>query len=260
MLNKIYKKTMWAIHFFAQRRGFNFAKQETFCFFDQATFFKKKQPKVIFDLGANYGGIIGKYHKEFPEATIYGFEPIASLYQQAVGYFLQIPQVKLFCKAITNYNGTIKFNVNASEDASSILESNIAPLTDSHKGVLTTVQTLEVPCIKIDNFCNENNISQIDILKMDIQGGELKALQGAENMLKNGKISLIYTEVWFVKGYKDQPLFDDIAAYLHKYAYKMFSLYNVTFNVTTGRIIYADAIFVQENFALENNIELSLQD
>lgn len=260
MLSKIRKKVLWAIYMFVQKRGYNITKKENFDFPDQAAFFKKEQPKIIFDLGANYGGVIGEYHTKFPQATIYGFEPIESLYKEAVGHFLQIPQVKLFCKAVTDYTGAIKFNINNSKDTSSIFESNLSNLTDAYKTVQTTIKILEVPCIKIDDFCHENHISQIDILKMDIQGGELKALQGAENMLKSGKISLIYTEVFFVKAYKEQPLFDDIAAYLHKLNYKMFSMYNVSFNGTTGRIFMADAIFVHESFALLNNIELSIKD
>jgi FkbM family methyltransferase len=260
MLNKIRRKILWEIYMFFQNRGYNISKKENFDFPDQVVFFKKQQPKVIFDLGANYGGMIGKYHKEFPQAAIYGFEPIESLYKQAIGHFKEISQVKLFCKAVTDYTGTIEFNINNSKDTSSIFESNLTNLTDSYKDVQTTVEKKEVPCIKIDDFCAENNIFQIDILKMDIQGGELKALQGAANMLKNGKISLIYTEVFFMKAYKEQPLFDDIAAYLHKHNYKMFSIYNVSFNGTTGRIFMADVIFVHENFAATNGIELSLKN
>ena len=38
-------------------------------------------------------------------------------------------------------------------------------------------------------------LADIDILKMDIQGGEFSALRGAENLLKEKRIKLIYLEI-----------------------------------------------------------------
>ena len=38
-------------------------------------------------------------------------------------------------------------------------------------------------------------MSAIDILKLDIQGGELMALRGAMRLLEAGNVSLIYTEL-----------------------------------------------------------------
>ena len=47
---------------------------------------------------------------------------------------------------------------------------------------------------KIDDYLAENQISYIDLLKLDIEGNELQALKGAEDSLKNGKIKAIQFE------------------------------------------------------------------
>lgn len=59
----------------------------------------------------------------------------------------------------------------------------------------------------------------IDILKMDIQGGELLALKGAQSLLEASRIRLLALEVEFKPLYKDQPLFWDICAYLYRFGY-----------------------------------------
>ncbi len=46
----------------------------------------------------------------------------------------------------------------------------------------------------IDNYCNENKIDRIDLLKLDVEGHELKILKGASQMLAENKISNIQVE------------------------------------------------------------------
>jgi FkbM family methyltransferase len=45
----------------------------------------------------------------------------------------------------------------------------------------------------IDNFCDSNNISKIDILKIDVEGNEINVIQGAIKKLNS--CSIIYVEV-----------------------------------------------------------------
>lgn len=46
-------------------------------------------------------------------------------------------------------------------------------------------------CITIDAFCEENGIERIDFMKMDVEGAEPDVLQGAEKLIKDGKIKKI---------------------------------------------------------------------
>ena len=47
----------------------------------------------------------------------------------------------------------------------------------------------------LDNFCSNINIDNIDVLKIDTEGNELNVLKGAEKLLSEGKIKLIYVEI-----------------------------------------------------------------
>ena len=52
-------------------------------------------------------------------------------------------------------------------------------------------KTFEVKTDTLDNYCEQNKIDNIDILKIDTEGSELEVLQGAKNMLKKTNIVLI---------------------------------------------------------------------
>lgn len=63
-------------------------------------------------------------------------------------------------------------------------------------------------------------------------------------MLTGAVIELIYTEVWFLPFYENQPLFGDISNFLTKFGYSLYGIYNAGFSGSTGRMTWADAIFV----------------
>lgn len=54
---------------------------------------------------------------------------------------------------------------------------------------------LKFPCIKLDSFAKEKNISFIDFLKIDVEGAEYKVLNGAGELLKEKRIKYLLFEV-----------------------------------------------------------------
>jgi hypothetical protein len=46
----------------------------------------------------------------------------------------------------------------------------------------------------LDGFCHENAIERIDLLKIDVEGGELDVLRGSRQMLEQRRIGLVYVE------------------------------------------------------------------
>lgn len=88
---------------------------------------------------------------------------------------------------------------------SSLYEPNIELLTkfqDLYRE--QTVNVIEVETTKLDDV----GIEDADLIKLDIQGAELLALQGGRELYK--KATLIDVEVEFLPIYKDQPLFSDV--------------------------------------------------
>ena len=53
------------------------------------------------------------------------------------------------------------------------------------------------------------------VLKIDVQGYELKVLEGSKNALKN--CIGVETEVEFIELYKDQPKFGEISSFMEEH-------------------------------------------
>ena len=52
-------------------------------------------------------------------------------------------------------------------------------------------KSFDVNSDTIDNFCKQEDIEFIDILKIDTEGSEIEVLQGAKNMLNKTNIILV---------------------------------------------------------------------
>jgi len=101
----------------------------------------------------------------------------------------------------------------------------------------------EVRAITLDDFCAREQIDAVPVLKLDIQGGELMALRGAESLLNRRAVDLIFTEVNFVPLYEGQAFFDDVYQFLKARDYSLYGLYGLAHG-TNGMLAWGDAIFI----------------
>ncbi|GIV38770.1 MAG: hypothetical protein KatS3mg033_0570 [Thermonema sp.] len=199
------------------------------------------QVHTIFDVGAYDGQTALLYASLFPKARVYAFEPFSDSFQKAAELAKQEARIEPYQLAVSSSNGKGMLNVNKFEATNSLLVSN--KIGNNIDELTHTIRTEEVKTTTLDAFCKNKDISFIDILKMDIQGGELEALKGAEELLKRQKIGLLYTEVEFVPIYKGQPLFSDIELYLRQFDYQLYRIMNM-YSDETGQLLWADAIFL----------------
>ena len=90
-------------------------------------------------------------------------------------------------RASSNTEGNEFLRINKSEGTNSLLKTSVNQ-DHPHAQFLETMQTTQVVTKKLDIlFPNET----VDIIKLDLQGGEYNALIGAQEMLSQGRIRLI---------------------------------------------------------------------
>ena len=137
---------------------------------------------ICMDIGANTG--LYSYFINFfePKTKLFVFEPDSSLIECIKLNLSKCENASINNIGIADYSGNLDLYLNEkSRQTNSFEWDAVSPFTDECKKVSVQVES-------IDNFCKKNNISNIDLLKIDVQGYEHKILKGAENMLKDLKI------------------------------------------------------------------------
>ena len=204
----------------------------------------RKNP-VIFDVGASEGSVVQLYKSIYPGASIHAFEPqpdsFAVLRKRVSGF----EEVSCNNMALSDVRGEATFYKTQNYASSSLLPSiRSESFVDEHT---TLAEKYNVELDTLDHYTESRSIETIDILKMDVQGNELNILKGGRELLKSGRIKVIYSEVWFIAAYDKQPFYEDIAIYLREFGYLPFGLYNMHWDLKQkGKNLWADAIFLKD--------------
>lgn len=196
-------------------------------FLDQQRLLAGSPVTVVFDVGANHGETVSAYRAFFPTATVHAFEPFPDVHRRLAARFATDRLVHAHQRAVTDAAGTRRLYVNDDPFTNSLLplDPASAPWTGEWDGGLRG--TVEVQAVTLDGFCAAEGLTAIDILKMDIQGGEAMALRGASGLLERGAVRLVYLEVLFAPFYDGQASFCDLTAILNKHGYRLYGLYNL---------------------------------
>jgi len=200
-------------------------------------------PRVIFDVGSQDGRTTVEYLEAFQNATLFSFEPEDANFQ-AASRTLQAygNRVRLYNVAVSERAGTSPLFINSHYGSHSLLPVGAQRFWGTYG---RTLATRNVETVSLDQVADANGIDHIDILKMDIQGGELAALRGAARLLESRSIDVIAIEVEFQELYRGQPLIWEIGALLHGYAYGMYGLFDCQYSSKNRNVLcWADAIFL----------------
>jgi FkbM family methyltransferase len=142
---------------------------------------------TILDIGGNIGQmalLFAKYANK-----VFTFEPIPAIADK-LERNIQLNKLEhkiiLSRIALSNSKGKIKFG--------------LPP--DSNRGTGSTILTeqskhnvIEVDATTLDEFIEQNTISGVDFIKMDIEGAELFALQGMQNLLSKEEKPILILEM-----------------------------------------------------------------
>ena len=200
-----------------------------------------KQSPVIVDGGAHRGGSVDAFSVYVPHAEFHCFEPDPILAKELKGLFAGKPNVRVIASALGQSSGHATFNINASRPTNSLL-----PVADGIQADLQAlcqvVEQVDVDVVSIDEYCKAQGIKQVDILKLDLQGYDYKALLGASLTLQN--VQVVQVEVLFAEIYQGCNLFPDILTLMRGHGFSLYTLCGIHYG-KNDELLWSDAIFVR---------------
>jgi FkbM family methyltransferase len=193
-----------------------------YLFDDIKSHLPKFRIKIIFDVGANTGQSARKYLNLFPEASLYCFEPVRSTFQKLQKNLHASRKRKI---------STFQMALGAAEATGQmVLEgrgSDMFFLLNTSQDVSvdggTRLESVKIETL--DNFCHRLDISHIDYLKIDTEGGDLDVLIGASRMLVEHRIDLIEVEAGMNPDNKRHVPFEKLKGFLEERKYFLFGVY-----------------------------------
>lgn len=155
--------------------------------------------RVIVDVGTHEGLSTFKAASLWPEATIFALEANPRAYVEMLKHIAEVnaKNIKTHYIAIGDHNGTAPFYLARGSNGKDISYEQGSSLLPRSPDLQQThpEPEIEVPCMILDDWCQLNNIEHIDILKLELEGFELQALQCSPNILK--KVKMIYIQSFF---------------------------------------------------------------
>ena len=127
--------------------------------------------KIVLDLGANNGLFIEKILRNGAE-KVYGFEPSPNALSNLMHRYGNNDKVTIVNKAVSNNSGKLTFHYHPENSTISAFDKNhITPHLPEHEIIACEVET-----IRLDEYCDSQNINEIDLIKIDVEGAEYSIL------------------------------------------------------------------------------------
>lgn len=154
----------------------------------------------ILDLGANFGlfGLISQVLK--PESNVILFEPLERNASRIRRNFqLNKLEANVVTMAVGNKEGSITFfDMDSEENTIGSIDKSFV---EKHEHS-TTIIPIEVPMTTIDNYVRDKRLTNVDLIKIDVEGADFQTIEGAISTLNSFKPNILIEITDDVSGQK----------------------------------------------------------
>jgi FkbM family methyltransferase len=172
---------------------------------------------TVFDIGANVGAYcvtIGNAHRG---ATVHAFEPItinASLIHVSL-HLNRLENVHVVQKCVSDQAGRVSFSLAADSAYSSMIDT----------GRKAEIRRFECEAVTLDAYCHEAGGISPDLLKIDVEGAELRVLQGAAGIFgAKNRPRLVLIELYNQNLRAFGTSIDEVCAWMTERGYRAYVL------------------------------------
>jgi FkbM family methyltransferase len=205
---------------------------------EHANFLETKKFNTIVDVGANKGqfSLLANYF--FPQSMIFAFEPLHEPFEIYKKIFDGNAKIKVYNVALSDSYEERVMHISGSDDSSSLLpiskiQTDLYPSTQE-------ISKINLRAYPLKDFLLPDSIKGPSLLKIDVQGFELKVLIGGEYLID--LFDYIFCELSFVRLYEGQELAAEVIEWLSSRGFSLSGVFNVAYDKVLGPL-QADFLF-----------------
>ena len=147
-----------------------------------------KPGQIVYDIGANIGFVTLLFARQTgPQGHVFAFEALpanVNRLRQSVELNRYQERVSVIQAAVQDHTGQAEFLVGPSDGMGKVQGS-------AGRDSIDYEQRIQVEGISIDEFIENSGNPPPDIIKLDIEGGEILALPGMASLLQEGRPILL---------------------------------------------------------------------
>lgn len=213
----------------------------------------KDNPITLVDVGAA-GGLHKRWDPYRKVLKSILFEPDKEEYNKLIAN--KSENTLVINSAVAEEYKVVDFNICRWQEVSSIYTPN-RPILDRYEDSnrFDIDRTISLEANSINRLLQEQNIGEIDFIKIDTQGSELDILKGTSNYFQS--LIGLEVEVEFIELYDGQPLFSEVNNFIESKDFSLIDLRKCYWkrkgnsnSNRKGQLIYADALY----FKLPENV------
>ncbi len=192
-------------------------------------------PATVIDVAVAHG--TPELYDAFPDARFLLIDPLEEYAAPIAEATANLRQAEWVRAAAGPAPGTVEIRVNRAPMLSSTL--------GSWKGQDDGGRPRTVPVVRIDDLVAERSLPAPFLLKADVEGGELRVLDGARRVLERSELVLLEVNLFpFLRG---QPQLHDVVAYMKERGFVANDFYAGHLRLLDGALAMTNMAFVRED-------------
>lgn len=230
------------------------------------------EPLVVVDVGCRWG-LSSVWTDLGDRCILIGFDPDADECVRLTNLAGPQAAVRFVPVALGAEPGLATLYMTKDPGGYSVYPSS-ADAVEHHPGLQggRVEDTMVISVTTLDDWCHQEGIGRVDVIKLDTQGSELDILRGGAAMLAD--VRAVEVEVQFNRLYEDVALFGDVDRFLRSHGFVLWRLKNLShyaqygaptgwqtrdvqnfdavksyFPSGSGQLYWADAFFVKHDMA-----------
>jgi FkbM family methyltransferase len=197
-------------------------------------------PTHILDGGAHCGAWTAKTSEVFPNASFVLIEPNPEMSKSLKDVTVKSTKT-IIPKALDNQDD-LERDLYLWDDRENTGASLLPQVSKTQN------RSHRVKTITIDTLCQKLNIFP-ELIKLDLQGNELAALQGSKKSLERAEVLIV--EFGCLNNYENRTTPNDILTFLYPYGFKLFDVIDLNYRPSDSRLCGGDFILAKGNLVVK---------